>query len=78
MLNINVIRERLGPGFKPFMVHLSDGRSYRVPHPEFIAVGRGFIVIVDEEQNVPRTIDTLHIVSIDEPTSDGEMASETR
>jgi hypothetical protein len=78
MLNFNVIRERLGPGFKPFVVYLSDGRSYRVPHPEFIALGRGFVVIVDEKQNVPRTIDTLRIVSIDDATSDGETASQTR
>ena len=75
MLNLNVIRERLGPGFKPFTIHLSDGRSYRVPHPEFIALGRGFVVVVDEGKNVPRTIDTLHIISIDDLTADGETAN---
>ena len=26
--------------FQPFVIHVSDGRIFRVPHPDFIHVGR--------------------------------------
>jgi hypothetical protein len=33
--------------FRPFELHLADGRTFRVPHPEYIArVGQGHVVIV--------------------------------
>ena len=64
MLNLKHVRERLGPGFEPFTVHLSDGRSFKVRHPDFIAVDRGIIVMVDEKDRSHK-IDALHIVSID-------------
>ena len=65
MLNLQHIRERLGPDFEPFSVRLSDARRFEVPHRDFIAVGRGVIVIVDENDSSHK-IDALHIVSIDD------------
>lgn len=33
--------------FKPFTIHVADGRSVRVPHPDFIALsGNGRLAIV--------------------------------
>jgi hypothetical protein len=64
MLNLQPIRERLGPNFQPFVIHLSDGRSFNVPHPDFIAVGRGVVLLVDE-QDGSHILDALHIVSVD-------------
>jgi len=64
MLNLQPIRDRLGPDFQPFVIHLSDGRSFKVPHPDFIAVGRGVLVLVDE-QDRSHILDALHIVSVD-------------
>jgi hypothetical protein len=65
MLNLGEVRNRLGPGFQPFTIHLTDGRSFEVPHPDFLAVGRGYIVLVDHKTNRSHTIDALHIVSLD-------------
>jgi hypothetical protein len=64
MLNLQPIRDRLGPDFRPFALHLSDGRSFTVPHPDFIAVGRGVLVLVDEQDRT-HILDALHIVSLD-------------
>jgi len=63
MLNLQPIRERLGPGFKPFTIRLSDGRSFPIPHRDFIAVGRGVVSVIDD-RDVSHTLDALHIVSL--------------
>lgn len=52
-------------GFKPFILHLSDGRKFSIPHPEFVAVGRSVVVVIDKDDQV-NTIDPLHIVSLEE------------
>jgi hypothetical protein len=65
MLNLQQVRDRLGPAFQPFMIYLTDGRSFGVPHPDFVAVGRGYIILVDHKTNRSHTIDALHIVSLD-------------
>jgi hypothetical protein len=65
MLNLQPIRDRLGPNFRPFVIHVTDGRSFNVPHPDLIAVGRGVVSIVDERDS-SHTLDALHIVSINE------------
>ena len=63
MLNLNPLRDRLNGPFTPFVIHLSDGRKFDVPHRDFIAVGRGVISIVDKRDST-HTVDALHIVSI--------------
>ena len=63
MLNLNPIRDRLNGAFVPFVIHLTDGRKFEVPHRDFIAVGRGIISIVDNRDST-HTVDALHIASI--------------
>lgn len=65
MLNLDHIRNRLGPLFQPFTIRLSDGRSFEVPHPGFIAVGRGVVSVIDQN-DVQHTLDGLHIVSVND------------
>jgi len=64
-MNPQIIRERVRDGFRPFVMHLSDGRHFTVPHPDFVAIGRNVVVVIGED-DVSRTIDPLHIVSIEE------------
>lgn len=63
MLNLNPVRERLAQRFVPFFIHLTDGRKFRIPHPDFIAVGRGVVSVIDS-RDVTHTLDALHIVSL--------------
>ena len=66
MLNLQHVRDRLGRDFRPFKIRLPDGRSFDVPHPDFIAVGRGVILLVDAEDR-SHVIDALRVVSLDSP-----------
>jgi hypothetical protein len=76
-MNLNLLVKRLRGGFRPFTLRLTDGRAYPVPHPEFIAVGRHAVVVVDA-QGDPIYIDPLHIVSIDEKAARKNGRSGTR
>jgi hypothetical protein len=64
-MNLNRIRERLENGFKPFVLELSSGKRVRVPHPDFIALGKGVVAVVGENDSVT-TVDALHITAIEE------------
>jgi hypothetical protein len=64
-MNTDEIRKRLRNGFRPFRLCLSDGRKFAVPHPEFIAVGKKVVVVLDKD-DFARIIDALHIVSVDD------------
>jgi hypothetical protein len=66
MLNLQHLRDRLGPAFEPFTIALSDGRRFEIPHRDFIAVGKGVVVVLDDT-DASHKIDALHIVSIDDP-----------
>ena len=70
MLNLQHIRDRLDPKFQPFTIRLSDGRSFDVPHRDFIAVGRGVVSVIDQ-RDVQHTLDALHIVSVNDMARDG-------
>jgi len=59
------IRLRLRGGFKPFVLHLSDGRHFKIALPEFILVGKGIVVVLREDDLV-ETLDALHITSVED------------
>lgn len=63
-MNTDKIRERLRNGFKPFVIEVSSGSRYLVPHPEFIIVGKTVVVVMSEGESVA-TIDPLHIVAVE-------------
>ncbi|MBM3879391.1 MAG: hypothetical protein FJ387_06680 [Verrucomicrobia bacterium] len=58
-----------GSPFKPFCLHLADGKSLRVPYPDFILVGADVVVVANElPQGVPGEINLVayeHIVRIE-------------
>ena len=64
-VNIERIRERVTNGFKPFKICLSDRRKFSVPYPEFVAVGKGVVVVIGKGDRV-HTLDPLHITSLEE------------
>ncbi len=59
------IKLRMQNGFRPFILHLSDGRQFKVPHPEFILVGKGVVAVLRED-DLDETLDPLHIVSVED------------
>lgn len=51
--------------FRPFTLQLSSGKTYRVPHRDFIAVHPKMIVVIDAK-GISHTISPLHVVAISE------------
>jgi hypothetical protein len=64
-VNVQRIKDKLTNGFKPFILYTSGGRRFRVPHPEFIAIGQGVVVVIDNNDRV-HTLDALHITQIED------------
>ena len=62
-MNVEQIRARLTGGFRPFAIRTSDGREYPVPHPEFLAVGRHAVGVVDKQGYIV-SLDPQHIVAL--------------
>jgi hypothetical protein len=66
-MNLDLIRKKLSGGFQPFVIRTSDGREFKVPHPEFIMVGKYAVAVVDADGDID-TIAALHIASIKDLT----------
>jgi hypothetical protein len=62
-MTLEQIRKRLTGGFQPFVIRTSDGREFKVPHPEFVMVGKFEVAVVDSDGHID-TIAPLHITSI--------------
>lgn len=62
-MNVENIRKKLGESFQPLVLRTSDGREYEVEHPDFIAVGKHEIAVVDKQGGID-LLDPLHIVSL--------------
>lgn len=65
---VDQIRERVRNGFQPFVLRLSDGREFRVPQRDFIALHSKVVVVIDEA-GISHTINPLQIVSINDPAA---------
>ncbi|HEY2342737.1 MAG TPA: hypothetical protein VGH90_06895 [Chthoniobacteraceae bacterium] len=52
--------------FAPFLIKTSDGKQYRVKHPDYVAFspkGGRIVVFADEEAST--TLSALHIVAVE-------------
>jgi hypothetical protein len=67
-MNIDKIRKHVTGGFRPFILRTSDGCEFDVPHPEFIAVGKSDLAIVDKGGDI-NILEAFHIVSLKTPKS---------
>ena len=52
--------------FAPFFVKTSDGKQYRVKHPDYVAISPkgGRITLYDDEETTT-TLSALHIVGVE-------------
>ncbi len=64
-MNLDRIREKLSNGFRPFVFETSSWKRVPVPHPDFVALGKGVVVVIGEDDSIT-TLDALHISSIDD------------
>ena len=74
MAEMQTIRERLHPAFRPFTIRMADGRSFDVPEYESIALGRRVVSIIDSGDGV-HSLNPQHITSISDITPREKAAS---
>lgn len=73
-MDLQGIREALHrQPFKPFEIRLADGRGISIRHPDFVAVGKHRIIVVEPDDSWS-VIEPLLIVSLD---YDGKRRSRT-
>lgn len=52
--------------FVPFLIKTSDGRQYRVKHPDYVAVSpKGGRITVYADEEVGTMLSALHIVAVE-------------
>ena len=51
--------------FRPFIIHMADGRSVEVKHPEWIAYAGGRIALVAKPDETFEIIDLLLVPSLE-------------
>lgn len=55
--------------FRPFIIHMADGREYRVDHPDFVLASssnQSLVVVEDPENERVHTLFALLIASVEE------------
>jgi hypothetical protein len=51
--------------FRPFSVHMADGRSFHVPHPDFVSMSpKGRTVIIYPDNDEMSILDVLRMSEI--------------
>jgi hypothetical protein len=64
--------------FVPFSVHMADGSSFPVPHPDFISIHPiGRLVFVHDDKGGSQVLDRMLMTHIYYSMSDGPEASES-
>ncbi len=51
--------------FVPFTMKMSDGQSYEVRHPECLAVGKHFMVLIEPESDRTHDLYLLHVTTFE-------------
>lgn len=74
-MSIAEIRKRITGGFQPFVIRTSDGREFKVPHPEFIMLAKYAVAVVDDDGDI-NTISLLHIASIKDLAVRGKKSNQ--
>lgn len=55
--------------FMPFTLHMTDGRAFRIPHPDHISVMAKGLIVVQDDEGVVNLLRPLLLAGIETPTS---------
>ena len=69
MSDLQPIRERIHPTFRPFTIRTADGRCINVPEYNSIAIGRRVVSVIDRADRV-HDLRPQQIVSVSDLSSD--------
>jgi hypothetical protein len=51
--------------FQPFILRMNDGRVFHVRHPEYVAVSRRMVVVIDPETEAGIWLEPVLIASLE-------------
>lgn len=51
--------------FQPFIIKMSNGEAWEVNHPENLAVGKHFMVLIEPETDRTHDLYLLHVVAFE-------------
>jgi hypothetical protein len=72
-MHVDLVRDALHRvPFQEFTMRLADGRSLLVRHPDFVAVSKRHIIVVNAQDDSVSWIEPLLIVSIDYMETPGQ------
>lgn len=65
-MDTNTIREAvLHRPFEPFILWMNDGREFYIPRPEYVAVSRRAVMVVNVENEAGVYLEPASIASLD-------------
>jgi len=74
-MKADYIREALhAPPFRPFTLHIAEGKSVHVPHPDFIAVSERVAVVISPPGKKPSIV-TIAVPMITQLEVEGAPAN---
>jgi hypothetical protein len=64
---VAVIRDFIDAApFAPFDIRLSDGRAWRIAHPDLVTItGRGRVIVEGDTDDVYANVSPMHITSVE-------------
>ncbi len=78
-MDTKTIREAvLRRPFRPFVLRMNDGREFRIPHPEYVAVSRRVVVAINAEDESGVYLEPILIASMHylDPATRPELPTE--
>ena len=65
-MDTNAIRDAvLRRPFEPFVLRMNDGREYKVPHPELLAVSKRLVVVINTDTGGVVSLEPILIASME-------------
>jgi hypothetical protein len=63
--------------FRPFRLRMNDGREFFVPHPEYIAVSKRVVMVIDSVTEAGLYLEPLLIASMNEESEPSASSSQS-
>jgi hypothetical protein len=64
-MHVDTIREAIRRvPFVPFTLRMNDGREYHIPHPEYIALSRRSVFVIDPQTDASMFLEPVLVASL--------------
>jgi hypothetical protein len=64
--------------FEPFSIRMNDGRVFQIPHPEYMAVSRREVYVIDPKTETGTFLEPVLIASLEREPRPPQSQSEAK